>query len=41
MNLLLLVLFRLERYDFLVPDETVEEKVADPEPESVTNESPP
>jgi hypothetical protein len=40
MNLLLLVLFRLGRYDFVKPDETVEEKVADPGPEAVTNESP-
>lgn len=31
MHLLLLVLFRLGRYDFVKPDETVEEKVADSE----------
>jgi hypothetical protein len=31
MHLLLLVLFRLGRYDFVKPEETIEEKVADPE----------
>lgn len=31
MHLLLLVLFRLGKYDFVKPDETVEEKIADPE----------